>query len=87
MDKAAKFNGWRKQFNVRFAPFGCIGKFISIVEYALQPTESGISAQRLALSGGGRSLLDTETKRDANSLNVVAHCLQPVISHTPQRIR
>ena len=75
MDKPAEFNRRRKQFNVRFAPLGSIGKLIGSVEYALQSTEPGIPAQRLALISVRRSLLNTEAKGNFYRLNVVAHCL------------
>ena len=75
MDKAMQFNRRSEQLNIRFAPLGSVCKLIGIVEYALQPTESGIFAQCFTLNSVRRSLLNTEAKRDTNSLNVVAHGL------------
>ena len=76
MDNPTQFHGRRKQFNVRFAPFGGIRQLVGIIEDTFQPTESGIIAQHCNFLGSLRPApLDTETKRHTYSLDVVAHCL------------
>ncbi len=55
---------------------------IATLEDTFQSTEPGIPAQHLHFLGTGPALLNTETKRRAYRLDVVAHRLQTVISHS-----
>ena len=74
MDKPAQFYRRSEQLNVRFAPLGGISQFIGIIEDALQPAESGILAQYLALLGIlRRASGNAETKGKPYRLDVVAY--------------
>ena len=83
MDKTAQFNGRGKQLNVRFAPFGGILQIVGIVEDTFQSSESGILAKHRYFISGLRSTPgNIEAKGKPYRLNVVAHGLEAVISHS-----
>ena len=88
MNQTAQFHRRSKQLNIRLAPIGGIRQFVGIVENTLQPTKTGILAQHRNLLGSLRPApLDTEAKRHPYSLDVVAHYLKTIITHSRQVFR
>ena len=85
MNQATQFNRRRKQLNIRLTPLGGIRKLVGIIENTLQPTKPGILAQHRNLLGSLRpATLDTEAQDKPDSLDVVAHYLKTVITHSRQ---